>query len=422
MKRKQNEHHRRAKRNAGFLAVSNLAGLGLPLIELPFLARALGVDQYGALLFIQALALTASTFVEYGFHYSGARSIAQADGEREIQRRAVVDITVAKMMIYAATMVVVLPLYFLNFEGGVPFGALFLAVITASFGFSPTWYYLGAGRLRFPVMFDVAIRAAGLLLIVLFVRTPEHLVLALSIQCAAGLINTVVPTIVMIRRTGVGRPSAIRSFAYIREGWHFFLYKSASSISSSIATTILGISSTIAQVGLFAPSEKLIRAGSTLVTATISAFFPAAVKDIATEGDAYKGRLIKPIALLFVFLLCGACLFAVSAEFIVHLAFGEAFTQGAPLLQLMAFLMPFRATSGTLSILWLIPSGNEALSSRLALANVLFVLVFGLIVAPLAGAAGLAVVLATAEVCLFVAMILIVWRAPMKAKTMGMRE
>jgi len=399
-----------AKRNASMLVASNIASLGIPLIELPFLARALGVEHYGMLLFIQAIALTAAIFVEYGFHYSGARTIAQAADDHQAQAQTVTHILTAKAILYGMALLVILPAYTWTFHAELPHGQIALCLLLAAYGFSPAWYFLGKGNLKVPVATDLVLRSIGLLLIIFFARTPEDLGLVLLIQCSVGMLNSALPSLVMIRQTGLVRPDSKMVMREIRSGWHFFVFKGASGVSASIATTVLGILSTPVQVGLFAPSEKLIRAGTTFVTTVLAAFFPASVQSVMTQGNAFKYRLVKPLTILFCMLCLAAFVVAILSSTLVRMAFGDAFSAAAPLLQVMAFLMPFRATSALLSILWLIPAGHEHLSSRLVLGNVVFVASLGCLIAPAAGATGVATVLALGEIGLCLATTCCVWK------------
>jgi len=404
-----------AKRNASMLAVSNIASLGIPLIEMPFLARALGVEHYGMLLFVQAIALTAAIFVEYGFHYSGARTIAQVADDHQAKARTVTHILTAKAMLYGIAILVILPAYAWTFHTEFPHGQVVLCLLLAAYSFSPAWYFLGKGNLKVPVATDLVLRSIGLLLIIFFARTPEDLGLVLLVQCSVGMLNSALPSLVMIRETGLVRPDIKMAMREIRLGWHFFVFKGASGVSASIATTVLGILSTPAQVGLFAPSEKLIRAGTTFVTTVLSAFFSASVQSVMTQGDAFKHRLVRPLTMLFCMLCLGACVVAILSSTLVRMAFGDAFSAAASLLQVMAFLVPFRAMSALLSILWLIPAGHEHISSRLVLANVVFVVSLGFWVAPAAGAIGVATVLALGEIGLCLATIYCVWNTTTNA-------
>jgi len=392
-----------AKRNAAMLAVSNFASLGIPLIELPILAHALGVETYGVLLFLHGIALTAAIFVEYGFHYNGARAIAQAARNDQTEARIVTNILTAKSMLYMAALVAALSVYAIAFDEKLPHGQIALCMLLAAYGFSPAWYFLGRNNLKIPMVADITFRLIGLLLIVFFVHAPEDVDVVLLIQCSVGLLNSAIPCLVMIRATGLARPDFKLALREVCMGWKFFIYKGATGVASSIATTVLGMTSTATQVGLFAPSEKLIRAGSTFVTTVLSAFFPISVQHVMAQGDAFRQRLLKPLVILFCLLLLVASVIAVLSNTLIRLIFGSSFSDATPLLQLMAFLIPFRTISALLSILWLIPANREDVTSRLALGNIVFVSCLGFVIAPIAGATGMAAVLALGEIGLFIA-------------------
>ena len=52
-------------KNVSLLLVAQLVSYLIPILEIPILAKALGVDQYGQVLIIQTTALLCSLIVEY---------------------------------------------------------------------------------------------------------------------------------------------------------------------------------------------------------------------------------------------------------------------------------------------------------------------------------------------------------------------
>lgn len=59
--------------NAFWLMASQIGGLLIPLIELPLLARRLGADEYGKVVYVLAISIMASVFIEYGFNFSAVK-------------------------------------------------------------------------------------------------------------------------------------------------------------------------------------------------------------------------------------------------------------------------------------------------------------------------------------------------------------
>ena len=121
----------------------------LPLVMVPYLARVLGPDAWGMVLFAQTVAVWPAMLVEFGFVYSATREVARHAGEPEKLREIVGGVMACKAglsVLGAATGVA--------FWFAVPafqqnplllLGALWLAIVQ---GFSPLWYFQGMQRMR----------------------------------------------------------------------------------------------------------------------------------------------------------------------------------------------------------------------------------------------------------------------------------
>src|SRR5690606_38061523 len=89
----------RVVRNAGALYAVQLVSFLVPVLEIPILARALGVAQYGHILFCQALALTASLLVEYGFNINAAHQAALVRDRPQDLTRLFSQVSLAKIVL-----------------------------------------------------------------------------------------------------------------------------------------------------------------------------------------------------------------------------------------------------------------------------------------------------------------------------------
>src|SRR5690606_30130621 len=115
-------------------------------------------------------------------------------------------------------------------------GALLLFVLAyfVAFGFSPMWYFQGIERMAFPAMLDVALRLCGLAILAMAVRAPGDFYLALPILAVPPLLNTALTLYLAGRH--VGRLQAAypwEAWRQIRQGFHFFIYRSASNLALS---------------------------------------------------------------------------------------------------------------------------------------------------------------------------------------------
>lgn len=364
-------------KNALWLAVGQIGSVAIPIIELPFLARGLGPASYGDVLFVLAVSLTASTLIEFGFYISAARRVILATGDDSRLRQIIADVSFAKLVLSGIVSIIILVV---GMTGVSPtFSALMPWTICMSlaFGFSPMWYYLGTQRLLLPTLLDLALRSASLIGIVAFVKRPGDVWIAISLQGAAGLLNSAIPTIAMIRRTGFGVLDVKGVIAELRGGWHVFLYRGAGSLTATIASSILGLTSSPLQVGMFGPSEKLVRAGTSVVTTLLTALFPHLVT-MSSADPAKAKRFVLWMSLGMLISLTGAC--AVVARIagpLVTIVFGPSFDQAATLLAWVVFVIPLRSTSSALALLWFVPTGRERLASYFSIANLVLIILLG---------------------------------------------
>ena len=62
--------------NFASLTVLQVAGYVFPLITLPYLARVIGVENFGRIAFASSVIVWFQTFVDWGFNYSATREVA----------------------------------------------------------------------------------------------------------------------------------------------------------------------------------------------------------------------------------------------------------------------------------------------------------------------------------------------------------
>ncbi len=389
--------------NTFWLLLAQIGGLFIPLIELPVLARALGQQEYGQVLYALGLALTASVFVEFGFNFSAARSVVNAQGDRRKLAQLVANVLLAKLLLSLAVGLVIAMLMVFGTSATVIPGQWFIwvSLFILAFGFTPLWYFIGTERLIFPALLDLSLRSIGLFLIILLVSSPQHAQRVLTIQASVGGFNTLLTTLLMIRVTGLGRISLRGACAVLRESWELFLYKGSQSIVGSIASTLLGLLDGVRAVGMFVPAEKLVRAASGLAASMLNIAFPYLVR--VRAGSA---RHAKKIVSLTLMVLAGltvvfAMLTVWLAPWLVNLVFGPGYQGTVSLLRIVVWIAPLRICSMALAILWFIPDGKEQVASRAMMVNLVTICVLAFLLVPTFGGLGMSIAFLAAEIIMF---------------------
>lgn len=398
-------------KNSVWLTISQIAGLAIPLFEIPILARTLGQAGLGQIMYVTGIALISSLFIEFGFNFSAARDVLHYRQDKQKLSQLVSDIFLAKILLFSVVFSAVTIFFFFDVSAtAVPkIWLIWIAVYMIGFGFTPLWFFVGIERLSIPAIADVVLRSIGLLSLFIFVTRPQQVELVIIIQASVGIFNTLIPTFVMLKLSGVARPSLKGAISVIRKSWSLFLYKGGQSAQGSISSTILGSFSGAVALGAFVPAEKLMRAASGLSAPVLTALFPHAVEHHKNQHSGSKKLTLK---FLTIFMLLGsiAALFAIIfGDWLVFIIFGQGFNRVTPILNLLIWALPFRIGSGVLAILWFIPKGKEKISSIVMAINLLIILLLAIVLIPFLSGLGMALsVLISEIICFFILLLFFV--------------
>lgn len=401
----------RVARNAGALYVVQLVSFLVPVFEVSILARALGALQYGQILFCQALALTASLLVEYGFNLNAAHQAAVVSDRKNDLIRLFSQVLLAKGLLAAP----VVGLLFLVWVFGLLDAYLsqltwlaFVLTYFLAFGFSPMWYFQGREKMAGAAMLDVGLRLCGLGLLALVVRTPNDLFMALPLLAIPPLLNTVLTNVWCVRQLGQVHWDFAGACRQIREGFHFFIYRSASSLVMSAIPVFLGLTAGKRVVGEFAPSEKLVKGMTSLAMPFLSAVFPVFSRQLATEQGAVKISARAPVLVLLgvgVTVLLGTIVAMLVGPWVLNLMLGAGFPGARLIYDVLLAVAPLRILNQSIAMVLLIPAGRAKSASYAISGFSILGVVLGSGLALAYGGIGMAAGLVAAEAMLFVLMV-----------------
>lgn len=392
-------------RNAGALYVVQCVSFLVPIAEIPILARALGASLYGEILFCQALALSCSVVVEYGFNINAAQQVAVHREQPDALNRLFSQVLLAKVLL-AAPIVVLCVLAWLSGLGGEhlrdPALVVFVIAYFLAFGFSPMWYFQGVERVTPPAMLDVALRLSGLGLLALWVRTPEDFYRALPILAIPPLLNTGLTLLWARCEAGPIHGTIQGAWRQIVEGFHFFVYRSASNLAMSAVPVFLGLSSGRRAVGEFAPPEKLIKGMISLALPFLTAVFPVFARELHLEGGqtSYR-RPVTVIGVIGVLALLGAALGGWVGPWVLGALLGAGYPGSITIYYLLIGLVPLRILNQSMALVLLIPAGRARSTSYVISCLSVAAVLLGAWLAATHGGPGMAVGLLVGEVALF---------------------
>jgi len=398
-------------RNAAWLGGVQLAGMLVPLLTIPWLARALGVEAWGRLLYVQSLSAWMSAIVEYGFALSATRALAPVREDMAQCRSHSGAVLAAKLMLALPCVLVYLLcvalLPALRLDLSMAMAGLFLAVLQ---GLHPMWFFQTLEKLSLISSLDLANRFLSLGLIVALIHRPEQAAQVLWIQVCLQGISTGWAVFLQRRLCGGLTLDFRAGLLALREGLGLFFFRASVTLYTSANGFLLGTFSVARQVAFFGGAEKIVKASLALLMPISQAVYP---RINALQGtDPRRARRLTWLAFVATQTLAwvGAVGLVVLAPWLVPVLLGKGFEAAVPVLRAMALLLPLIAASNVFGIQFLLPRRLDGTFNGIILVAGLLNCLLSVLVAPRFGAWGMGWAVVAAELLVTGTMGLKVWQ------------
>jgi PST family polysaccharide transporter len=235
--------------------------------------------------------------------------------------------------------------------------ALLLALLQ---GFHPAWFLGGLERMRTLAAVDLISRLLGLIALIAFVNGPEDAMLVLWIFAATIGLATAWLLALMYRHVDFKAPSWTASRDALRKSTALFVSNAAGTIYTGANVFLLGLLIPSAQVAFYAAAEKIMRAGTRILSAGAMAANPRVTFLIGTGRVERANRLaILSLAVFTTVAALGAAVLIVVAPIVLDVLFGAGFDDAVPLLRILALCIPLEVCGTLLAVLWLVPRTLE---------------------------------------------------------------
>lgn len=393
----------------GFLFFAQICAYLIPILEIPVLARALGVQEYGKVVLIQSVALLSSLIVEYGFSLSGSRQVAIARDDKAELSRIYGEVFSAKLIIVLVVLLCSAVLYILNgsliLEGPlVFFGFLYFL----AFGFSPFWFFQGLEKISVVVILEVVLRFASLFFLYCFIKDEDGAKLALGIMASFGLLNTFVGNIMCIKRIGKIRLCLLGGVQQLKVGFHVFIYKSSNNILLSAGPSLVGATSGHVAVASYVPAEKIVRGFVGFVNPILIGFFPYLNRQyLSSRGNTIRLSLMIVAGMFAAGILAAGSIFFVG-DFLIRTILGSGFVVASSILKIFVWIIPFRLANQAIGLCMLIPMGKDKVTSGLMMFFSIMSMLFAALLSIWYGVNGIVMGFVITEACLLLALIFVV--------------
>ncbi|MDP9172006.1 MAG: oligosaccharide flippase family protein [Acidobacteriota bacterium] len=386
----------------------------VPLISIPFLARALGPAGWGRAAFALSMGDFIVLVIEFGFTLSATREIARHRDDMkacgEIATGTLGAQAVLSCIAVLCALIVASVTPMLRNDPKLVGTVLFYGVAQ---GLAPIWFFQGLERIHLAAGLEIAGKLLALAGLLAFVRHAGDEWKVLALQGIAPALAVTGGLSLAHRIAPFSRPSRAGILHALRTGWGTFLLRSGVSMYSVGNGFILGLFAPAPTVGFFTSSEKICKAVCGLLLPIRDAIYPrlshlAAHSPEKTERLHRLGVIVMGLGGIF---LSAATFFG--APLMIRILLGPGFEQAVPVLRILALLPAIIALTDSIGMQWLLPRGREGDTSKVILAGGLLNVALAMLAAPHFRHIGMAWSVVTSETFVCLALVLIVIRSVM---------
>ena len=403
----------RLRHNIMALGAVQAGNFLVPLLALPYLARVLGAEAYGQMVWVQTIMLFGAIWVDFGFGWSATREISthRHDSVRVAHLFANVwAVQWGLAVLFALGVISVVYIY-----SGIRLDPTVFVVglgIVLGQVMLPLWLFQGLEALREVAAIQFLAKFLALPLVFLWVKGPQDVLWALMFLSASSLLAGVMSLVWMHYRRLVHwvLPDIAGMHAALRDGALLFSSRALISLYTTLVPLAVGYWAGPTQLAYFNLADKIRTAVQALLTPVSQSIFPR-MSWLFQQDESAAYALLRKIA-VGVSAVSGFAGFVlwVGADELMVLLGGADFVNGATVLRWLALVPLVVVLSNLMGVQIMLPKGmNKPFTVILALAS--FVSVFALYpTVKLLGAVGAAQLVLGVECVVTGSMAIYLWR------------
>lgn len=342
------------------MLVSQLALALMPLLLTPYLARTLGMENYGLYAFGLSFIQIAVVFTDYGFALSAVYKIARADGDMEEIKKIVGAVYFCKILICIFVVALLFIYPFLRHEyinKSIYFWILSLSVVGMTL--QPLWLFQGLERMWKVTASVVVSRLSYVILTLIFVKNQDDLECAAFINGGSHLLAAALGSYFIYRAGVWPKRSSIRYISAIfKYSTEYFWSRIAVVIYGAGAVFFLGTFSTPSQVATYSVAEQFYRAGVAVYAPVTAVLYPYMAR--CRDVDFFK----KIFHFAFFSALVGVIISGFFGGRLISLIFGDAYMGSENVLLILMITLAVAIPSILLGYPFLGAMGNAAAANR----------------------------------------------------------
>ncbi|QXO50166.1 oligosaccharide flippase family protein [Morganella morganii] len=385
----------------------------VPLITLPYLARTLGIAEYGKLNLSLSLIQYGILFITFGFNLSATREIAKNRNNRKIMSSVFWETISSKVLLlfFSCIMLYYITVYIDKFNS-IRYLTVIFFIQLISVAIDPLWFFQGIEKLVKISIITAMIRLINIPLLLFFVHGSHDVGKVAAIQSLLLLLISIV-NLYLLKKENILTFIKIKELKIVRaliSSLPLFLGTAAISLYNTSTPLILGLMSNYNEVGIYSAGFKIQMAAVGVFTILGQVIYPR-VNNLFSKRtqDGYifvKKLLIYMLPILLLSLL----IFYVLVPPLTVMVLGQDFIGSSEVVKIMSPMLVLVPYSIVLSNNLLLPLGHKHIYYILPIVIGCLHILYTIILSSKFGAIGAACSMLITEVITLVTLIIYCYR------------
>lgn len=325
----------------------------IPLITTPYVSRVLGPQGIGEYSYAYSVAYYFVLFLMLGVTNYGNRTIAQSRDNYMLMSKNFINIYALQIIMGCIASICYI-IYCFSLSNHLEISIL-LGMYVLSGMFDVTWFFDGLELFKLTVLRNASVKLLGAVSIFLFVKTRTDVATYCGIMAASFLLSQMLLWPYVLTHVHFEKPVSKEIRRHIKPNLVLFISVIAISLYKVLDKLMLGILSSMVQVGFFESSEKIINIPTAAISALGAVMLPYMSNKVTKNAKNNQG-IIRATLLIAVIGTSALCfgIMSVSKQFI-PLFYGAGFEACEPLFLILLPSCLFLAYANVVRTQFLLP-------------------------------------------------------------------
>ncbi len=371
------------KKNIAISTLYQILLIILPIVTAPYIARVLGPDQSGVYDYTTSIMTYFAMFAALGTASYGVREIARVRDDAAMRSKLFWEIELMTVMTSSACIVVWFIFIALTPQYKTIYLVLTMGLLSTMFDIS--WFFAGMEQFKYTVTKNAACKLIGVILMFLFVKKQEDLLLYVIIIISSTMIGNLSMWLYVPRFVEKVDFRTLTFRKHFHETLIYFVPTVATSVYTVLDRTLIGvITKNKAENGCYHYAMQIVNMMKALTFSSLNMVLGSRLSFLFAEKryDEIKERIADSTNYIL-FMGLGICFGMIGvAKRFVPVFLGAGYDRVVTMLILMSPIVIIIGISNCLGSQYYTPAGYRKLSARYIIIGAVVNLLLNLVLIP----------------------------------------